>query len=153
MMAVNKFMKIIVKASALFLWVLALFISGCEQPEDTVGVGWKDGQAVALTIRRDFIPGFTKDSVNQLQIQLVNSGSPILGEYEIEDAFVVFTPLIPFTRGQKYEVRWSGKIVKQIEIPLDKLLIDPSVVGIYPSGDSLPENLLKMYIVFSKPMR
>lgn len=34
-----------------------------------------------------------------------------------------------------------------------KLDILPAVTAVYPSSDSLPENLLRMYIEFSKPMK
>jgi hypothetical protein len=61
--------------------------------------------------------------------------------------------LIGFTRGLQYRVVWNSKVVQQIEIPAEAPHEKPTVVSIYPSGDSLPVNLLKMYIEFSQPMR
>jgi hypothetical protein len=42
--------------------------------------------------------------------------------------------------------------VESVDIPLSSSG-NPVVLNIYPSADSVPENLLKVYVEFSKPMR
>jgi Bacterial Ig-like domain len=153
MMAENKFINGI-KTRSWFLWGLVLFMMACAVPDqNAVVVIWKEAQAVGLSISRDLVPGFSKDSSNQLQVQLINNSTPILGEYEIENDRIEFTPLVAFTRGLQYKLIWKGQVVHQLEIPLPDRGNKPTVLAVFPSGDSLPENLLKIYIMFSKPMR
>ncbi len=80
---------------------------------------------------------------------------PIAGEYKLTSTSLQFAPRYPFAAGGRFIVvfrngnqslihRFSGK----------KLAPQPpaKVAMIYPSADVLPENLLKFYIHFSKPM-
>ena len=64
-----------------------------------------------------------------------------------------FKPLIPFTSGLTYEVSVAGKTIGKIEIPIPVYTDLPALTSIYPSQDTLPENLLKFYFEFSHPMR
>ena len=67
---------------------------------------------------------------------------------------VIFKPMIAFTRGLKYKVYVRNELID--EIADTDLLIQstaPEVVAVYPALDTLPENLLKFYIRFSKPMQ
>lgn len=47
----------------------------------------------------------------------------------------------------------SNKLLSEIEIPSGNILNAPEVISVYPSSDTLPLNLLKTYITFSKPMQ
>jgi hypothetical protein len=144
-----------IKTRSWVIWGLVLFMfAACATSDhNAVLVVWKEGQAVALSISPALVPGFSTDSTSRLQVQLINSNTPILGEYKIEYERITFTPLVAFTRGLQYKLTWDGKVVHQLEIPLPDPRNKPNVVTIFPSGDSLPENLLKIYIMFSKPMR
>lgn len=148
---------LIYKHKLTIIWVLVfLLFAGCaESPKNNhVTIQWEARKATALLIPQSLLPQFNKDSVGQLlQVQLHNNSTPILGEYEVQDDAVVFKPLIALTRGLQYQLTWRNKLVHQIRIPEDETRQDPVVISIHPSGDSLPVNLLKMYIVFSKPMR
>jgi hypothetical protein len=90
-----------------------------------------------------------------LTVKLSDSSgrSAIFGESVVRDKDVLFRPLIPFTRGLAYEVRFKDKLLARFQIPEPLSSEAPRVVSIYPSSDTLPENLLKFYFVFSKPMR
>ena len=78
---------------------------------------------------------------------------PIFGEYLLSDDAVVFQPLVAFTRGLVYDVRFKDQSLGSIEIPLSGAGNAPEVLAVFPTQDTLPENLLKIYIQFSKPMR
>jgi len=53
----------------------------------------------------------------------------------------------------RYEVRARGKRVGSFEITEPYGNNAPNVVAVYPSADTLPENLLKIYLHFDQPMR
>ena len=67
--------------------------------------------------------------------------------------FATFKPLIPFTRGLRYRVTVNNKTIGIIEIPPAPASDEAKVIAVYPTLDTIPENLLKIYIEFSKPMR
>ncbi|MEZ4902431.1 MAG: Ig-like domain-containing protein [Spirosomataceae bacterium] len=76
--------------------------------------------------------------------------SALLGDYTLTQEEVIFRPLIPFTHGLSYEILVDNQPIAQIEIPKSPKI--PVLLGIYPSQDTLPENLLKFYLVFSQSM-
>lgn len=97
---------------------------------------------------------------------------PIAGHYILEGTSLLFTPLFPFAEGESYYaeleyavlVQKSGApfsvhgVVKNKE-QIDLLFAVPEsnapltrIEAVYPVMDTLPENLLRMYIYFSAPM-
>lgn len=93
---------------------------------------------------------------------------PVLGDYAVHDGVLRFTPRFPFDAGQRYEVVFdpsslpsargraasipSPAVRAIVEVPaLDR---EPStrVAAVYPTGPEVPENHLRLYIVFSAPM-
>jgi hypothetical protein len=89
---------------------------------------------------------------------------PLLGRYEVDGSLVVFTPRFPLRPGLKYRVAFNPTaLAGGVATPADRVDAvvglpaapagKPTVVdAVYPSGDQLPENLLKFYIRFSAPM-
>jgi hypothetical protein len=57
------------------------------------------------------------------------------------------------THGLSYDVRVAGESVATIEIPLLEGNGAPKLIEIYPTQDTLPQNLLKFYVHFSDPMQ
>ena len=93
---------------------------------------------------------------------------PVLGDYAVHAGALRFTPRFPFDAGQRYEVVFdplslpsargrsapipSPAVRAIVEVPaLDR---EPStrVAAVYPTGPEVPENHLRLYIVFSAPM-
>ena len=93
---------------------------------------------------------------------------PVLGDYAVHAGALRFTPRFPFDAGQRYEVVFdpsslpsargrsapipSRAVRAIVEVPaLDR---EPStrVAAVYPTGPEVPENHLRLYIVFSAPM-
>src|SRR5688572_22539875 len=89
----------------------------------------------------------------RLKVQLVKPGErlPVLGDFRKERDEVIFEPIIPFTKGLRYEVLLDDSLLSEILIPIGNFK-PPALLSIYPSQDTLPENLLKMYFEFSEPM-
>ena len=141
------------------LWslVFSFLLPGCsdsKKQDPSIIIQWECNRAASIIIPKELLAGIPNDSIKQLlYVQLLNTNAPILGEYVIADDAVTFQPLIAFTRGLKYEVRLAGKLLVEVEIPMDSQNKAPEVISIYPTGDTLPLNVLKMYIAFSKPMQ
>ena len=96
----------------------------------------------------------------------LDAGLPaVTGSYAIEERVIRFTPMFPFDRGRKYTVAfdpggimsadaWSRSEPLVAVVGLSALEAAPSTVveRVFPSGDRLPENQLKLYVYFSAPM-
>ena len=93
---------------------------------------------------------------------------PVLGGYAVRDGAARFTPQFPFYPGQRYEVVFDPSslpsarqrsapsplrpVSTTIEIPAPDRTPSTRVVAVYPSALEVPENHLRLYIVFSAPM-
>lgn len=153
----NKEVRISLRNSCkLILFSLTLFV-GCAQRQETskanLSIRWKNGQAMGLLIPLSLLNSIGRDEVSHLvKVQLAKPGikTAIFGDFKINRDTLVFEPLIPLTRGLRYEVVLEKELLAEIEIPASTDI--PVLSGIYPSQDTLPENLLKFYFVFSHPM-
>ena len=142
------------------LWILwspvfYLLLAGCIEKKETgsVSIQWEGDKAVAIIIPRQFLSSVPKDSVKELlHIRLANAGQPVIGDYSFKDDKVIFKPIIAFTRGLKYQLYIRNKFVDEIEVQAANTTV-PEIIAVYPVLDTLPENLLKFYILFSKPMQ
>jgi hypothetical protein len=88
---------------------------------------------------------------------------PVAGRYAIA-ASVRFVPLFPLDPGRDYDVVFDPSRIPRAEVPrlpavrgviaLPAVVHVPSTVvaAVYPAGDVIPENLLRMYVQFSGPM-
>ncbi len=90
---------------------------------------------------------------------------PVLGSHAIgDDGLLRFNPMFPFDPGRLYSARFDPSRLPGREAPflesvvavvsLPKPDVEPTTVvdRIFPSGDRLPENQLKLYLHFSAPM-
>ena len=93
---------------------------------------------------------------------------PVLGVYAARDGVLRFTPRFPFAEGQRYEVVFDPSSLPSARLdsaplPLRTLRVtvevpapagEPStrVAAVHPTGPEVPENHLRLYIVFSAPM-
>ena len=94
----------------------------------------------------------TKSQSDTLSLTKENSTTPILGNWTGNDNYDVFKPIIPLDAGKKYLVYRNGKNTDSIFLKRKKQ-VPPSVLAFYPTTDTIPENLLKCYILFSQPMK
>jgi hypothetical protein len=117
------------------------------------------GEVAALMAAR-----LTPASFGQLISVRVAGGdsTPVAGRWTVSDTAVEFRPLYPFDRGRAYAVRIdparlipprAGAILDTVvSLPARDRTPVTEVTRILPTGDSLPENLLRLYVEFSAPM-
>ncbi len=134
-----------------FGWLL--LVSCTSESESGISVIWEDDRAIGL-----IVPSALLDSADPAQSTVHLAGDesnpPILGELRENGGGILFTPLIPFTRGLAYEIRYQGLGIGTLSIPQwIGAGANPEVLEIYPTQDLLPENQLKFFVRFSKPMR
>ncbi len=86
---------------------------------------------------------------------------PIAGRWEVDQDSICFVPRFPFLEGLAYSllVYSTAQVtgvdspeVWTIQSPASQAAATTEVVAIYPSGDQLPVNQLKLYVHFSSPM-
>lgn len=82
--------------------------------------------------------------------------TPIAGRYDMTDDTLSFSPAFGFDPGQDYVARvWTRQnehALYAFRVPLETTAVPAAVTEIYPSGETLPENILRFYIHFSTPM-
>jgi hypothetical protein len=104
------------------------------------------------------------------KILLVRAGDsaslPMIGSYVVAHDTLRFDPQFPPVRGTTYSARFSGEAFNARSSgnapavishttwtrPLPAGASTTSVLQVYPTADSLPMNLLRMYVQFSGPM-
>ncbi|OOG77481.1 Ig-like domain-containing protein [Algoriphagus sp. A40] len=132
----------------------AFFLLSCSSAsESEISIIWENDRAIGLIVPSDILDS---PDLAQLSIHLASgeNNPPVLGELREEDNGILFSPLIPFTRGLSYEIRYKDVSIGNVSIPqLTEGETNLSVLEIYPTQDILPENQLKFFIKFSKPMR
>jgi hypothetical protein len=81
---------------------------------------------------------------------------PLLGTYSVDKGVLIFRPSFPIAAGVHYRAVFKapGSTATQTVFDGPKRDMTPRtrVVQVYPSGDVLPSNQLRLYIYFSGPM-
>lgn len=134
------------KVKFYLIFFCALLILSCTEKEITYDLQFKDGKVSALIFDID------GPTAHYALFVKGNTETPVLGSFRQENGKKVFEPAISLASGQAYELKKGGKTVLNVLIP-QPISKAPQVLAIYPTGDTVPENLLKMYFVFSKPMQ
>jgi hypothetical protein len=137
------------------LWVAFFIAFGCSLPErgKPVTIGWENNKATSLIIPNSLVSGISPETLStDILVSLGDSTSqPILGEFTQAENIVVFRPLVPFTRGLHYHVAYQMQLIGDFDVPMDENVKAPQL-KIFPSTDTLPETLLKIYFEFTEPM-
>lgn len=78
---------------------------------------------------------------------------PMLGDYSIDGERIVFTPMFPLDPGRQYHVSFTPlngtPITTMVGLPATHTTPTTVVSHVYPSGEVVPENQLRLYIHFS----
>jgi len=140
-----------------------------------------DAPAIALTTAPDGRPSVTVTGLSErtlnalesarytpgqwadiLRVSVAAEDPPIIGEHRIVGDTLTFTPAFAFDPGRRYHVRFdpssltvgSATTAMTTTVGLAASTAVPStiVVHVFPSGETVPENLLRMYLEFSAPM-
>ena len=94
----------------------------------------------------------------------LNSGLPnVSGRYQVVEGGIRFAPYFPFEPGMTYRAVFDPEPLRHSELPNGSIVdfslprdgsaLPTQVSRILPSGDDLPENLLRLYVCFSNPMQ
>jgi hypothetical protein len=123
-------------------------MAACKPSVSKIEFVWNNKRATGIAISKNLVSDHTK-----LSVTLANSNAAILGDVVAEGDNYVFKPLIPLSTGLTYFIYDNGAQIGNIIVPEDVSSKTPQLLAIYPTIDTLPENALKIYLQFSKPMR
>jgi hypothetical protein len=100
-----------------------------------------------------------------LRVGVDAEAPPMLGSYAVADGVLKFIPAFPLDQGRQYHVRFDPSrvpgtdganrrpvVVAMVSRPASTAVPSTVVSRVYPTGDHVPENLLRMYVEFSGPM-
>jgi hypothetical protein len=117
----------------------------------------------AANLTADEWSAILRVSVHSAQPSAAGDLPAMAGRYSV-DATLRFWPAFPLDPGRGYDVRFQPSNVPRLGLDNGKAIaglvslpgVDrpPSTIvsAVYPSGDAIPENDLRMYINFSAPM-
>ena len=114
-------------------------------------------------ILKNWIPGNTLEADQEFVTLYVwdddkkQSGQyPVDGSLvQLEDGTVAYVPRFPLDANTRYILKLNDKfqkIERIVQLP-KKTRERTFVSAVYPTSDTLPENLLRMYVQFSQPMK
>lgn len=91
--------------------------------------------------------------VEDLNPNKLTNRTSILGTYMRLPGKIIFNPLVPFSESLPYLAVFSDTVSYQFKFkpPVDRS--KTALLKIIPATDSVPANLLKIYLKFSRPMR
>ena len=139
-------------------WLSLIFFAGifagsCRQKEAAISIVFNGKQATGISISPTLFIGNADSAVAYIQVRLVGSNTDMLGSYKAANNHIEFTPLIPLMPGGIYEVLFKNNIIGTVKIPAADVGTAAQVISIFPATDTVPLNLLKIYIRFSAPMQ
>jgi len=126
------------------LLCIAGFICLASLAQERVSIQYEKSLAIAITIQ-------VECDRSSLAVRLKGSETVMLGNFYEDKKGVSFSPSLPFSSSQTYQLICDGKVLETFK-PKSATTARAVVIGIYPSQNSLPENLLKIHIKFSQPM-
>ncbi|WP_430966873.1 Ig-like domain-containing protein [Spongiimicrobium sp. 2-473A-2-J] len=129
--------------------VLFCFLTGFGCKKNTTltatQVNWTNKKAVSVAFAYE-------GPAQGLGIYVANGKQAVLGQFSIKEGACTFVPAVPFAEGQGYQIRQGSTTIGEFQIGRTKTE-RPKLLAIYPSADTVPENLLKIYLHFSEPMQ
>lgn len=136
------------------LFLCVPLVIGCNSHQQQVVFTFTNGKPAGLLIPAELVKGIPVDSLTQY-VAVKRADQPataILGSFQVEQN-VVFEPLVPFSFDTEYQLYIRGKQISTISSKDPNPGVAPMVVASYPQLDTVPDNLLKIYLQFSQPMR
>lgn len=139
-----------IRRCLIFLFLIAACNSRKEPAQ--ISLVWENEKAVAVRIQHasELV---TNDQTDAIQVFLDGKNTAVLGSITKTGDELFFTPLVPFTRGLKYDIKSKTISIGSFSVPLPDASAAPYVQAVYPAGDTLPSNLLKWTFEFSSPMQ
>ena len=103
-------------------------------------------------ITRVIVGEVQKDDVLTIQKSGSERKNGILGTWSEENNKRVFEPFLPLNAGINYYLTVNGRTAHWFNLEAEATEA-PRITAFYPTADTVPENLLKCSLRFSKPMR
>jgi len=155
-MVLTSWFRILSGFGTLSLFFLLISCKTNSDKKTELSIIWENRKPVGIIVPFNPAPTISTDTLkSELKVSGTNGDyifNSILGDWTITDDSIVFKPLIPLVRGFNYKILYKEKVIGELNIPMPDASMKPKVLGIYPSTDTVPENLLKIYVEFSKPM-
>ena len=131
----------------LVVFCVLVFVGCTDRPLSELEIIYNDNKAVAISFPNTL-------ATNDVKVYLKsNLKTAILGDFSLTEDTYKFEPVIPFSKGSTYVLYQNSKEVSSFTINNTNDTIAPEVIAVYPTTNKVPENLLKMYFVFSNPMQ
>ncbi|MEJ2005611.1 MAG: hypothetical protein P8X57_11745, partial [Cyclobacteriaceae bacterium] len=106
--------------------------------------------ATGVAAVRFCMPG---QNINELALFRQHASRQVAGEWtEINSDTIQFRPFYDLPFGEQYSFRKNGEELFKFKTPEGKAG-NPQILAVHPEADTLPVNLLKMQIVFDRPMQ
>ena len=136
------------KIKFFLVFFCALFFMNCGKTNaiEYFEIHYENGKATSISFSSRDTPDVYTVFVKGV------ATTPLLGTFNKLGSKIFFEPAIAFSNGQSYEIKKDSESVFEFSIA-SKIAAAPELLAIYPSNDTVPENLLKMYFIFSKPMQ
>ncbi len=138
---------------SLIFFTAALIESCATSTGQDVTVRFTDSRATSVVLSKKLFVKANAVHYEDTRLKLFDNSEFVLGDVKLENDQVIFTPVVPLTPGGKYEVVNANHVVQVFDVQFPKNLPEPEILGVYPDNDTLPVNLLKLYLKFSVPMR
>lgn len=138
-----------IRYSLIFFYISLCSLSGCHEATNNLDIQMERKGGMVVSIRFAY-PENSKDIAVYVQGE---KETALLGSFDGVGEQQRFTPVVPFTSGQAYEIRKGGEVLSKFIIPSSISEKQPEIIEIYPVQDTVPQNLLKIYVQFSRPMQ
>lgn len=136
------------------IFFVCIFPACAPEGSKEITIVRNKGQAVGIAVPKRFLDHVPGDAFSKvLHVRVENNTIAMLGEYTASGNYIIFKPLVPLSPGMNYEVLLQNKIIGKLTIAMPNAAGAPQLLTVYPTADTLPENLLKLYLQFSAPMR
>ncbi len=106
---------------------------------------WEGEKAVGLEIVNPLA------SPDEYELTLVASTRPILGRWSKVEEKVVFRSAVPLTPSYRYLLKENNEVIDTLVAGVSRGRT-PKLLSVYPRCDTVPENLLKVHLVFDQAM-
>jgi hypothetical protein len=150
----------------------AVTAAACSRSSSTPAITLANPDSAAAYVQVTGLPGDVLDALEDatpeqwaaaMKVSVSPDAPAMLGNYAVEDGAARFTPAFPFDQGREYQVTFDASkvpgataaaapLVASVGRPASTAVPSTVVARIYPTGDTVPENLLRMYVEFSAPM-
>ena len=137
-----------IKGFLVFFCVMSILF-GCQDTEKSVApiLEYQNDKAVRVSFKGN-------GNANEFSVYLLNKkNSPILGSFSEKDGYISFTPVIPFSNAHEFGIAYKKKQITSFKVGTPRAKKVPELLVIHPWHDTVPVNILKMYLEFSQPMQ